>query len=123
MPRRPNPFATYCEPSRRVTRRQYPEEWAWWLASGWAFLVEDKEDGRLRLHTQRETGARTSLWGGSISAEQASNPEEVRLFLAEMLYLHLHPRRARKALGAFGEVCTDAEFSAFIRAQRRKVRK
>jgi hypothetical protein len=39
MPRRPLfPSAT---PSKRVTRRRYPEEWAWWRASGWQMVVEE----------------------------------------------------------------------------------
>jgi hypothetical protein len=122
MPKTRNLFP-YCTPSRRVTRRRYPEAWAWWAASDWQMLVEDTEDGGLRLHTVREMGARTSLWGGMIGPEEASTPEGVRAFLVEALYLHLHPRKAHKLLGAVGQVCTEAELAAFTRAQRRKVGK
>lgn len=123
MPRRPNPFASYCTASRRVTSRRYPEEWAWWRASGWQMLVEDKEDGGLRLHTLLGKGGKTSLWGGSADAEEVATPELVRHFLTETLYLHLHSIKARRSYESTGHICTDTELAAFIRQQRRKVGK
>jgi hypothetical protein len=61
------------------------------------------------------------LWGASDTAEETSTTEQVKEFLAATLYFHLHPRKALKAFDATGEVCTDAELAAFIRAQQRKV--
>jgi hypothetical protein len=108
-------------PSRRVTARKYSEEWAWWAASGWAMLAQDKLDGGLHLLTSKNIGVSTRLWGTQATAEQVATPALVRHFLAISLYLHLHPRKATKHYAATGEVCSATELAAFVRAQRRKV--
>ncbi len=56
MPRY-NPFPSIA-PSLCVTALRYPEEWAWWRASGWRMMVEDATNGGLLLHSHKakETG-------------------------------------------------------------------
>jgi hypothetical protein len=108
--------------SRRVTRARYPEEWAWWAASGWEMIVEDTPGGGLLLssHKQKTTGG-SVLWGGRAEPEEVATVAGVRRFLTESLYYHLHPRKAAVAVGAYGMVCTEKELAAFIRQQRRKM--
>jgi hypothetical protein len=111
-------------PSQRVTAKKYPEEFAWWRASGWEMLAHETEDGDLHLFTstRRKSGS-TRLWGTRASAEEVATPELVRLFLTVSLYLHLHPRKGGKSYADTGEVGTEQELAAFVRAQRRKVAK
>ena len=108
--------------SRRITRARYPEEWAWWAASGWQMIVEDTPGGGLLLssYKQKSTGA-SVLRGGRAELQGVATAAGGRRFLAEALYLHLHPRKATLAVGAFGMVCAEKELVAFIRQQRRKV--
>jgi hypothetical protein len=108
--------------SKRATARKFPEEWAWWRASGWEVLAHDAEDGRLLLFTSKKkrTGSIRS-WGAQASAEEVATPEQLRHFLTAALYLHLHPRKALKQEEAAGTVATEAELAAFVRQQRRKV--
>ena len=105
-------------PSSRVQLRDYPEEWAWWRASGWHMYAEDSATGGAMLHTHHQRG---TLWGANATPEQAATPAAVRQFLTESLYYHLHPRRSRKLFDLTGRVCTDELLAAFIRGQRRKV--
>jgi hypothetical protein len=122
MPRPRRYFAAI--PSRRVTRRHYAEQLDWWAASGWVMEIEDGEDGTIWLHTAKIKGRRSSaLWGATATPEEVATPQLTRSFLTAALYLHLHPRKARAVLAATGQVCNQAELSAFIRAQRRKVGK
>ncbi|OGX80837.1 hypothetical protein BEN47_06155 [Hymenobacter lapidarius] len=116
---RRTPFAGRTR-SRRVTRRKYPEEWAWWAASGWQMMVEEGEAGALRLNSYKALRGAT-VWGGSATAEQASTKQGISRFLVETLYYHLHPRKARKAFEATGAVCSESELVAFIRQRRRNV--
>jgi hypothetical protein len=112
-----------CTPSKHVTSRRYPEEWAWWRASGWDVLAQDKPDCGLHLFTSKNLGVSTRLWGTQATAEQVATPALVRHFLTISLYLHLHPRKASKHFDATGEVSTATELAAFIRARQRKVAK
>ncbi|MGI4737103.1 MAG: hypothetical protein ACRYG7_18185 [Janthinobacterium lividum] len=120
MPRKSSAFPSLT-PSWRVTCQRYSEEWAWWEASGWRFLLEDKEDGSLLLHTLKKTGPRARLWSGLLASDKLIKPEEVRRFLVEALYLHLHPRQGRRELDTAGAVCTEAQLAAFIQQQRRLI--
>jgi hypothetical protein len=110
--------------SKRVTARKYPEEFAWWRASGWEMQAYEAANGDLHLFTatRRRSGS-TRLWGTRASAEEVATPELIRHFLTVSLYLHLHPRKGSKSYEATGEVGTDAELAAFVRQQRRKVAK
>ena len=104
----------------RITNRHYAEELSWWHASPWELDIDEQPDGGLMLHTAKR-GGRMRLWGATATAEEVKTPARVRLFLTEVLYYHLHPRKAKLMLGAIGMVCTDRELAAFIRQQRRKV--
>lgn len=106
----------------RVTRRHYAEQLDWWAASGWLLDIEEEPGGGVWLHTAKEkTRGGSVSWGAVATPEEVATPELTRLFLTAALYLHLHPHKARKALATTGRVCTQREFSTFIRAQRRKV--
>jgi hypothetical protein len=108
--------------SKRATARKFPEEWAWWRASGWEMLAHDAEDGRLVLFTsQQKPNGSIRSWGAQASAEEVATSEQVRHFLTISLYLHLHPRKASQHYVATGTVGTEAELAAFVRQQRRKV--
>lgn len=124
MPRHPNPILSSLPPSKRVTAKKYPEEFAWWRASGWEMQAHETESGDLHLFTstRRRSGA-TRLWGTRASAEEVATPELVRHFLTVSLYLHLHPRKGGKSYADTGEVGTEQELAAFVRGQRRKLAK
>jgi len=104
----------------RVTNRHYAEELSWWYASPWALDIDELPGGGLMLYTATRAG-RMRLWGATASAEEVKAPAQLRLFLTEVLYYHLHPRKAARAVGAIGMVCTHKELAAFIRQQRRKM--
>jgi hypothetical protein len=109
--------------SRRVTRRHYAEELAWWAASGWALEVEDLADGRLLLHTIKDKARGGSVsWGATALPEEVASPALTRRFLTEALYLHLHPIKGRRQYELTGRVCTDEELAGFICGQRRKAK-
>lgn len=108
-------------PSVFLDLRDYPEEWAWWRASGWHMHAEDGTDGRVHLHSSFDRGNGGRIWGAAASLAELATADMIRRFLTESLYYHLHPRKSRKLFDATGKVCTEADLQAFIRAQRRKM--
>ena len=121
MPRTSPPFLNIPK-SKTITRRRYPEEWAWWAASGWQMMIEDGEQGVTYLHSYKKQHG-TVVWGATATAEETASPDAVRRFLTETLYFHLHPRKSRRLYQENGPVCTEKELLAFVHRQRRKAAK
>ncbi|MGI4737104.1 MAG: hypothetical protein ACRYG7_18190 [Janthinobacterium lividum] len=119
MPKPRTPFPSLT-PSHSITQRRYPEEWAWWAASDWQMVVTDTADGGVTLFSRH---SKSTLWGAEATAAETATPELVRRFLAEALYLHLHPIKGERNYAETGAVCTEAKLAAFIRQQRRKASK
>lgn len=107
-------------PSLFLDLRDYPEEWGWWRASGWLMWAEDGTDGRVHLHTSFDKGNGGRIWGAAATLKEIATADLARRFLSSALYYHLHPRKSRKAYESTGQVCTEAELTAFSRVQRRK---
>jgi hypothetical protein len=104
-------------PSVRVTRQQYPEQWAWWDACNWQMMVEDKSDGGLLLNSTRGNEFSSS----TATAQEASTRVGVEHFLTQALYQHLHPGKAARSRANTGQVASDKELAAFVSQQRRKM--
>ncbi len=110
-------------PSLFLDLLDYPEEWAWWRASGWQMWAEDGTDGCVHLYTTQDRNNGGKSWGAAATLKELATAELTHRFLTEALFLHLHPTKSRRLYESTGEVCTEQDLAAFIRAQRRKVGK
>lgn len=120
--------------SKRIKLADYPEEWAWWRASGWGLSVSDydypadhRRDWVASTGIQIEADRRNSRRGfglrdGNPEEEAISkDPAQVQRLLRLLLYLCVHPRKA-EALEAQAYLPDEVE-AAFVQEQRRKVAK
>jgi len=121
--------------SERVKLSDYPEEWAWWRASGWGLSVEEHHFAAnfveglpaascTCLEANRRNSRRHIMFGHQRPADVAmlNDPEQVRRLLIALLFACLHPRKVEVLTSDDGCLPDEVE-AAFVQEQRRKMKR
>ena len=130
------------EPSWFLKLADHPEEWRWWREAGWNLIVtdyvadayidaEDFQDDDAAL--SRPPGIsvradwsnpadiyRTRRGGGYTALEEVSTHAGAQCFLRELLYCHIHPKKAESLAAANSGRVPTAEVEQMVARLRRE---